>query len=176
MKKVLITFILFLIASCVNAMDIKTFEIRETYFNTNYQKIPITGTVGSKLTSFAIKGIWGDAGNTSSGRVMLEDIYCSLDTMSCLSAITTIDFIGTPLLSPYLDVFTLHYDIIDENKSSYKLYCRQTDYTINVNIANKSATKIKIFENGDVNKYQMIFDYKEAEKFIEHLISNYPNN
>lgn len=171
MKKTLCIITFLFLALPIYSMDLKTFDIRETYFNVNYMQVPMAGRVGHELKSFAIKGVWADP-NKLANRVMYEDLYCNVSTKFCTSSIVTVDFFGVESenLNPYLDVFSLQYDMIDKKGSVYKLCCPQTEYTIEIDITKKKATKYKIFRNGDINMYSLIIDEDSASKYLKTFI------
>jgi hypothetical protein len=53
-----------------------------------------------------------------------------------------------------------------------KIYNPVTEYTIEIDLINRTATKYKIFPNGDVNKYIMSFNCDESGKYFKTVIDN----
>ncbi|MBQ8635835.1 hypothetical protein IJ425_06765 [bacterium] len=99
-----------------------------------------------------------------------------MNSMLCSSSVVDISFIGTPLLEPYLDVYGLTYKIIDYTPNKLKLFCTLTNYTVEINLKTQNVTKYKVFENGDVNKYAMIFDTNYAKKYFKTIIEKFSEN
>ena len=82
-------------------MDIKTFEVRETYFKNEIK------TYQNKIWgNLFIKGIWTDPKHNLNS-VLVEELSCNMNSMICSSSVVDISFIGTPLLAPYLDGYGL---------------------------------------------------------------------
>lgn len=57
-----------------------------------------------------------------------------------------------------------------------KLFCTLTNYTVEINLKTQNVTKYKVFENGDVNKYSMIFDTNYAKKYFKTIIEKFSEN
>lgn len=171
MKRLILLFLLFLFVLPCFAMELKTFDIRETYFNKEYKSVPKAGKLVSELDYFSFKGVWEDAKKLANS-VMYEELFCDIYSNICSSSIVIIDFLGTDFaqLNPYLDVFSLQYKIIDKKGSIYKLYSPITEYTIEADIANKKATKYKVFSNGDINKYFLNLDSDKASGYFKTFI------
>ena len=170
MKKILIILTFLFLSLPVFSMDNKTYEVRETYFKNEIQ------TYQNKIWgNLFIKGIWTDPKHNLNS-VLVEELSCNMNSMICSSSVVDISFIGTPLLAPYLDVYGLTYKIIDYTPNKLKLFCTLTNYTVEINLKTQNVTKYKVFENGDVNKYSMIFDTNYAEKYFKTIIEKFSEN
>ena len=170
MKKKIILLILISIVLPVFSMDIKTLEIRETYF-----KNEIKTYQNEVWGNLFIKGIWADPKHNLNS-VLVEELSCNMNSMLCSSSVVDMSFIGTPLLAPYLDVYGLTYKIIDYTPNNLKLFCALTNYTVEINLKTQNVTKYKVFENGDVNKYSMNFDTNYANKYFKTIIEKFSEN
>lgn len=172
MKKILLLLVAFF-CNCIQVFsyDLKTFDIRETYFNKDYKTVAtVSGKVANELTSFKFKGAWADPLHLAN-RVMLEELSCNISSLICFSNVFSIDFMGCDVgLNPYLDFYSLSYQIIDIQRNKYKLYCAETEYIIEVDVLKNKATKYKVFSNGDVNKYDLLTDEEEIKKDIAKMI------
>lgn len=169
MKKILLLFLMLCFALPSLAKEFSdVVEIRETAFknntsfSTNYGNIEYYG-------DFLIKGLWADK-SKSSKDVFLEEIYCKAYTKFCTSSTSVTNYIGYPNLQPLVDTFLNFYEIIEQNKYKYKLYSTTTGYTIEVDLLNKTASKYKVFDNGDVNHYYLISDVKQANIYSKNLL------
>lgn len=165
MKKLLLLLALLFTLPCF-AIDIKTFDTREVYFKNNI-KTYNNETWGN----LSIKGVWKDPKGLST-RLMQEDLFCSMTTKDCMSGFAEIDVFGNKIISPMYDVYLLVYNIIDYTPKKMKIYNPVTEYTIEIDLINRTATKYKIFPNGDVNKYIMSFNCDESAKYFKTIIDN----
>ena len=127
-------------------------SFRSTYGNTNYY-----GT-------FLIKGIWADNKKLNKD-ILIEEVFCQNYNKECISSSSIFSSFG------YVDTSINIYSIIDRNKHKYKLYSSTAGYTIEVDLQNKTASKYKVFENGDVNKYYFISDINKANNYIKSLFN-----
>lgn len=161
MKKILFTVLALLLVICpCFCFDLTTFEVRETFIKNGIKY----GIYNKKYGHFAFKGVWA---SNIANRIMLEEVFCNYENYSCSSSLSETSFLGTPILNPLIDVYMVYYKIIDENGNKYKLYSPDTGYTIEIDLANKTATKYKIFDNGDVNKYTLLLDDNSIKNYIE---------
>lgn len=170
MKRLILLFLLFLFVLPCFAMELKTFDIRETYFNKEYKSVPKAGKIVKELDYFSFKGVWIDPKKLST-RLMQEELFCSLSSMECMSGFAEIDIWRGKIAPPIYDVYFLIYKIIDVDSKKVKLYNTITEYNIEIDLTNKTATKYKVFENGDINKYNMTFDYEQAKQYFKSIIS-----
>ena len=170
MKKKIILLILISIVLPVFSMDIKTFEVRETYF-----KNEIKTYQNEVWGNLFIKGIWADPKHNLNS-VLVEELSCNMNSMLCSSSVVDMSFTGTPFLAPYLDVYGLTYKIIDYTPNNLKLFCALTNYTVEINLKTQNVTKSKVFQNADVNKYSMIFDTNYAKKYFKTIIEKFLEN
>ncbi|MBQ2395947.1 MAG: hypothetical protein II304_02725 [Bacteroidales bacterium] len=157
----------FLALQCC-AMDIKTFDTRDTYFQPKF----VGYDLNKRLEYLNIKGVWQDPKKLST-RLMQEELFCSFSLMECMSGFAEIDMWGGKIVPPIYDVHFLVYKIIDYSSRKVKLYNVVTEYTIEIDLKNKTATKYKIFPNGDVNKYIMLFNCEKAAQYFKTIISDY---
>lgn len=164
MKKIFVLLAFLFIVIPTFSMEINTFDIRESYF-----KNDIKTYQNEVRGNLSIKGVWNDPKNYLKS-ILVEEIFCDIKGMICTSSVVDINFIGTPSLPPYLDVYGLTYKIIDYSPSRIKLFCSLTNYTIDIDLKTKKVIKYKIFENGDVNKYIMIFDTNYAQEYFKTFI------
>lgn len=163
MKKFLVLLALLFTLPCF-AMDLKTFDVRQTYFKNDIK------TYNSDRWGYlSFKGVWVDPKKYSKS-VKLEEVFCNISTNFCESALVDINFIGTPALSPYIDINQITYKIIDISNSKIKLFSPVTNYTIDIDLQKQKITKYKVFENGDINKYNMTFDYEQAKQYFKSII------
>lgn len=164
-KKLLLLLFAIFIFLPSSAMDIKTFDTREVYFRNNIKTYnnEIWGTV-------SLKGVWKDPKKIST-RLMQEELFCSLSSMDCMSGFAEIDVLGSKIIPPMYDVYFLIYKIIDVDSKKMKLYNTVTEYTIEIDLINRTVTKYKIFPNSDVNKYIMLFNCDQAAQYFETIIS-----
>ena len=95
-----------------------------------------------------------------------------MSTKDCMSGFAEIDVFGSKIVSPMYDVYLLVYNIIDYTPKKMKIYNPVTEYTIEIDLINRTATKYKIFPNGDVNKYIMSFNCDESGKYFKTVIDN----
>ena len=165
MKKIIVLLMLLFVSIPTFAMEIKTFDIRETYF-----KNDIKTYQNKTWGNLSIKGVWSDPKHNLKS-VLVEELLCDIGNMICTSSVVDLSFIGTPALPPYLDVYGLTYKVIDYTPNNIKLFCSLTNYTIDVDLKNKKVTKYKVFENGDLNKYIMIFDDNTAKEYFKTFIN-----
>lgn len=163
MKKLLVLLALIFMLPCC-AMDLKTFDTRKVYFRNNI-KTYNNETWGD----LSLKGVWIDPKKLST-RLMQEDLFCYINTMQCMSGFAEIDFFGSKIINPMYDVHFLIYKIIDVDSKKVKLYNTVTEYTIEIDLINRTAAKYKIFPNGDVNKYIMLFDCDKAAQYFKSII------
>jgi hypothetical protein len=167
MKKILALLLLLFLALPCFAMDIKTFDTRDTYFQPKF----VGYDLNKRLEYLNIKGVWQDPKNLST-RLMQEELLCSFSLMECMSGFAEIDIWGGKLVPPIYDVQFLVYKIIDYSSRKVKLYNVVTEYTIEIDLKNKTAIKYKIFPNGDVNKYIMLFDCDKSAQYFKTIISD----
>lgn len=146
------------------AMDIKTFDTREVYFKNNIKTYK-----NETWGNLSIKGVWTDPKGLST-RLMQEELFCSLSSMECMSGFAEIDIWGGKIVPPMYDVYFLIYKIIDVDSKKVKLYNTITEYNIEIDLVNRTATKYKVFPNGDVNKYIMLFDCDKAAQYFKSII------
>lgn len=170
MKKILLLFLMlcFALPSLAEEKSFNGIEIRDAYFSnktsiySNYGNLEYYG-------HFLIKGIWADKTKQNKD-VMFEEILCKNSDDSCISSFSIVSFLGYPLIkSLYHDSYLNNYKIIEKNKYKYKIYSSITGYTIEVDLQNKTASKYKVFENGDVNNYYFISDVTKANNYIKTL-------
>jgi hypothetical protein len=163
MKKIIVLLILFLGLPCFS-MELKTFDVRETFFKDN-----INSFEGKNYGDLYIKGVWSDPKGYLKS-ILQEELFCNLSTKECISSVTSINFLGTPQLQPYLDTYLVSYNIVDYSRGVLKLYAPTTGYIVEINLRNKTATKYKVFENGDINKYNLLLDTNKASEYLKTII------
>lgn len=151
MKKLLLLLALLFILPCF-AVDIKNFDVRQPYF-----KNDIKSYQNDRWGYLSFKGVWVDPKKYSKS-VKLEEVFCDIRTNFCESALVDINFMGTPASMPSIDIDQITYKIIDISNSKMKLFSPVTNYTIDIDLYSKKITKYKVFENGDINKYNMTFN------------------
>ena len=117
MKKIIVLLILLFVSIPTFAMEIKTFDIRETYF-----KNDIKTYQNKTWGNLSIKGVWSDPKNNLKS-VLVEELFCDIGNMICTSSVVDLSFIGTPALPPYLDVYGLTYKVIGYTSNKIKLFC-----------------------------------------------------
>jgi hypothetical protein len=163
MKKLLLLLALFFTLPCF-AMDLKTFDVRQTYFKNDIK------TYNSDRWGFlSFKGVWTDPQKYVKS-VKIEEVICQINANICESALVDINFIGTPTLAPYIDVNQETYKIIDISSTKMKLFSPITNDTIDIDLQKQKITKYKVFDNGDINKYNMTFDYEQAKQYFKSII------
>jgi hypothetical protein len=163
MKKFLLLLALFFTLPCF-AMDLKTFDVRQTYFKNDIK------TYNNDRWGFlSFKGVWTDPQKYVKS-VKIEEVICQINANICESALVDINFIGTPTLAPYIDVNQETYKIIDISSIKMKLFSPVTNYTIDIDLQKQKITKYKVFDNGDINKYNMTFDYEQAKQYFKSII------
>jgi hypothetical protein len=149
------------------------FNFINFYFKNNHKTYNDYGTI-KNYGDFSFKGLWGnskDRLNIVSEEIMIEDLYCDISLLSCYSS-------NLRLRKPHflydkqqidLDTYSNAYKIIEIQNNKSKLYSSISKYTIEVDLTNKTASKYKVFENGDVNKYYLILDLAKVNKYIKQL-------
>jgi hypothetical protein len=159
MKKILLLFLMlcFALPTWANFEILETTFVDETSFSTNYGTTEYYG-------NFLIKGIWAD-NKLLNRNIMAEEIFCQNSKKECISSTLVVG--QTNFLDTYINV----YNIIDRNKHKYTLYSSTTGSTIKVDLKNKTASKYKVFENGDVNNYYFISDLAKANNYIKTLFN-----
>lgn len=170
MKKIFLLFLLVCFSLPAMALDITTLETRETFFDDKIKSYD-----SKYYGTLNIKGIWKYKEHNLP-RVNYEEIYCDLSFSQCFSSFSSFDLAGYPIIKkPYIDTFLNIYEIIEVNSKKLKAYSKLTKHTIEADLIKKSAFKYKVYENGDVDKYDLIIDSKKADVYIESIFNKFNN-
>lgn len=170
MKKILLLFLMlcFALPSLANNVE---YNFINFYFHNNHKTYNEYGKI-KNYGDFSFKGLWAskkDVMGIIQKEIIIEDLYCDISLLSCYSS-------NLRVRKPYLlydktqidiDTYSNTYKIIEISKDKFKLYSTISKYTIEVDLFNKSASKYKIFENGDVNKFYLISDIQKAKNHIK---------
>lgn len=170
MKKIFLLFLLLCFCLPTWAIEITTLENRETFFNNE-----IKSYNSNCYGTLNIKGIW-QYKEHKLPRVNYEEIYCNLSFNQCFSSFSSFDLVGYPIIKkPYIDTFLNIYEIIEVNNRKLKAYSKTTEHTIEADLINKSAFKYKVYEDGDVDKYNLIIDSNKADAYIKSIFDSFKN-
>ena len=164
MRKILIALFLFLFSLPCFSMELKSFDILETFFTNK-----INSFEGRVYGDLHLKGVWYDSKGDSC-RVLLEEIFCNIGTKECIASTTSVGFLGSTQFYPYLDTNIVMYTIVDYSNGVLKLYDSVSGYTVEINLRGKTATKYKVFSNGDVNRYTLLLDRNKALEYFKTII------
>lgn len=131
-----------------------------------------TGRVNISSNSIEIEGLQYHLNkDVKTSKIVIENFRCTKETNICISSRAILSLLGiekgyAPVLFPEWDF----YSIKEWNNERLLAYCKETDYSVIINLKAQKMIKQKLFSNGDINQYEIITNSILINDLIDDIV------